>query len=235
MNADRELLKRVLIDLDRRGRQEMSDSPPRYEERLWRDLNGRAVPEVQLESSLSGDRVDFKGFWLALPLDPSQTWRPILWVEIDYAESKARFQVVLSSVKEAEKSLGFRFETPEKSDDVGSPGVHHYHHMQLSTEVRPSGPAHGPDWFPKSFPTFPLDASTPVSLGLGLLLSLYGFGFERTYISEAKVQQDLARHYRQMRCIGPLAAAPTTAPRRRNQKAERRRRNRRRQRATAKT
>jgi hypothetical protein len=226
MAEDRDLLKRVLIDLDRQGRQEMAASPPHYEEELWRDLQAKTVSEVELENGLSRDVVDFKGYWLALPLDPSQTWRPILWVEIDFTRSTARFQVVLSSVKEAGRTLGFRFETPD-NDSGATPGVHHYHHMQLSTEVRPRGPAWGPPWFPKSFPTFPLDASTPVSLALCLLLSLYGFGFERTYISEATVQQNLRRHYRGMCCLGPLLAEQAETPRRRNKKAERPRRNRR--------
>jgi hypothetical protein len=228
--SERVLLRRALISMERIGRDEIERHQWPDVNRVWRELQGLAVDELQLEQGLNAERTNLNGRWVALPMDSSQAWRPILWLEVDHTAARAFFQVAILS-RANDFTFGFRLETPEQHNPTDPPGVHHYHHVQFSRGVRPDGPNHGPDELPASFPTFPLEASSPAELGLALLLALYGFGFERTHINEAKLEEDLRRHYRGMKCIGKLpqpGAAPLRAnPAHGTRGARRRRRNRR--------
>lgn len=71
-------------------------------------------------------------------------------------------------------AVGFRFETPELKGEK-----HIYHHAQMirTFGFNPLGEVAlpcVPHWFPDSLPAFPLSATTPFSLFLGVLIALYG-------------------------------------------------------------
>jgi hypothetical protein len=214
MKEERDLFTRVFLVLQRIGRQEIIDLPPAAGA-LWRGLANRDVTEVELETGLTGDSIDFGARWIPLPLDKSKIWRPVLWLSVNFIKGAASFQVVLMNRHDAEVALGFRFETPSGIEEGGGVGIHHFHHMQLLTEVRAFGPiTEIPPWLPTSFPTFPIEAATPVALAFALLLSVYGFGFEKTLLPEADaaLQNQLANHYSAMTCVGPLPRNETAKP-----------------------
>jgi hypothetical protein len=74
-------------------------------------------------------------------------------------------------------AIGFRFETPEQKGKK-----HIYHHAQM---IRTFGTDPSdeillpcvPRWLSDSLPAFPLSATTPFSLFLGVLVALYGFDY----------------------------------------------------------
>ncbi len=209
--VERDLLKTVVLDLDAQGRRDISEVPPLAGDKLWASLSGRSMAETQLEQSLTQDAVDFEGQWIALPIDKSKTWRPVLWMKIDLTRATpTNLQIVLVNVKDRDAALAFRFETPSEAGPKGEPGLHHFHHMQLTKTLRPFGEVHGvPGWIPESFPTFPLDAGTPFGLVLSMLLALYGFGFEERLIANASVRQQLTERCRKLGCVGALPVQST--------------------------
>ena len=215
--AERELLKTMVLDLEAQGRRDIYDVPPLVGDKLWDSLSGRSMAETQLEQSLARGAVDFGAQWIALPVDRSKTWRPVLWMKIDLTQATpTNLQIVLVNVKALDAALAFRFETPSEAGPKGEPGLHHFHHMQLTRTLRPFGDVHGvPPWIPESFPTFPLDADTPLGLMLSMLLALYGFGFEERLIANASIRQQLADRCRELGCVGKL---PDKSLRRRTRK-----------------
>src|SRR5262245_5862647 len=108
MDQDKELFGRVLLRLQKKGQQDLADVRGREEEVLWRSLNGRDVNEVELERTLASDTVNFEKRWVVLPVDESKTWRPFLWMDVDFVKPRASFQVVFSNLKEPDVAMGFR-------------------------------------------------------------------------------------------------------------------------------
>ena len=98
---------------------------------------------------------------------------PVISVKSDFGRSmpEVRIQLVLFLLDDenALQSLGYRFETPE------GPGRHNYYHVQPIRTlfgVPHAPPTTTPQWFPDTHPTFPIDATDPVSLPFNLLISL---------------------------------------------------------------
>ena len=113
---------------------------------------------------------------------------PILTWKYNFSLAKPQTSLYVALLQIAETSgrlqgIGLRFETPEEPGE-GSESAHNYWHAQITrgfTRERPlmdGDRALCPEWFPESYPAFPLPAYTPEELVVCMLVSLYGVKLE---------------------------------------------------------
>jgi hypothetical protein len=143
--------------------------------------------ERQLENYLkeSNQEVEFlklHRFLYLRPIEEGGSFLPIMAVKCHWDENnlEVRIRMGLFRLFETElKASGFRYETPEGEGD------HNYYHAQLifGFDKDTKRLQFCERWLPVTQPAFCLDANNPVSLLVGLLVSLYGFGIIRQMLS----------------------------------------------------
>lgn len=148
------------------------------------------VPREQLErAGLANVMASGRQFLYLAPVRDVETWLPVMSVVGADRPAGISFQVALFAGKSIDdRSLGFRFESPEGEARTNEFGLHNFYHAQLCTALRPSGrKASTVGWLPVTQPSVPLDASDPTSLFAAMLLALYGtsiLSFVRNAVGE---------------------------------------------------
>lgn len=154
------------------------------------------------EDRTNASFADLGVFLYLRPPNRASNTVPIISVRSDFGRSlpEVRIQLLLFVLDEHAnlQSLGYRFETPE------GPGRHNFYHIQPIRTLfgMPNAPATTtPAWFPDTHPTFPIDATDPVSLPFNLLISLYGFAC--TELNPSALSTTLRQHLGSMLCHNP--------------------------------
>lgn len=180
MSEEKEILRRILIWLWGRHRTTQSSLSGNLLQihaqvsRVYRGFDERELGA--LFSNEASASKDFGGHGKCLFLEPEteQGMVPILLFRYDFARSipEVRLRIALFLLDENSelRAIGYRFESPEGE------GIHHYYHAQLITHFD-SHRLPCPEWLPVKQPAFALDANSPSTLIVCLLISLYGFDF----------------------------------------------------------
>jgi hypothetical protein len=137
--------------------------------------------------------------WLPPLMDDSK-FIPMIHGCCDLANYQADLQLELYSFSEDEgpQSISLRFESPNDSPP------HNFWHSQLVIQSRYLEPLGGvPEWFPTTLPTFALNASSPVSLLLSMLVALYGGVYVQRLMANIR-GRDLRPYYELLNSISPL-------------------------------
>lgn len=199
MPIDSGLFRSLVLDLWEHGNDEAASCSESAPNAVFRQCYNLTMTSEELEAGLRKDTYVSSPKCLTLPLESSREWCPFVWLDWDLTAYRARFQVALCSVKR-EASIGFRYESPEGVQ--GDRGKHAYHHAQLLRAVRGCRISVGvPEWVPESVPAFPIEAGSARELFLCLLLSLYGYGFQDSLVSEPRIKQELSAFFDGMRCV----------------------------------
>ncbi len=128
------------------------------------------------------------------PLDDDPLFVPLLTFDIDSSTPKASFRVELYRHDEATDTVdysGFRFETPTQGSTK-----HLYYHVQPIEEMR-GIIAEFPKKSPKllgTAPCIPVHADNPISLILGLILSLYGQEGYNKITTDLHIDENLSKY-----------------------------------------
>ena len=190
----------------RRGRK-----PSRDAQQLWQRLvpSLKPIEETVFEhwfpASSDELHVDFSQRQMVLylpPLEKDAEFVPILDVKCDLDGTRTEIELRVLLVRQVEdcktngegklRCIGFRLESPhgdreQRETEEGEKkveGRHDFYHAQLIRGLR-WGPAFkSPDWLPCTQPSLPLTANCPVTLVLCLLLTLYGKGYCREFVSK---------------------------------------------------
>jgi hypothetical protein len=150
----------------------------RLNERFPR-IDERVLAAMQREGAV--DLLE-DGRFIYLETNKKASWTiPILGLKYDFAGDRhvVRLRLAFFGLVRDDEPLvavGMRFETPEGG------GFHNYYHAQLINSFSKGVEDHqlpGAGWVPQRFPAVPLDATSPTTLLLGTLLSLYGLGYLR--------------------------------------------------------
>lgn len=145
-----------------------------------------------------------KQFLYLEPIERGDYMVPVLSLQYDLNRSPAPkfcFQLLLFLLdsKENLQAIGYRFETPEGEDE----GRHHYYHAQLIRTFQNDSPgwcANCRAWLPETQPAFALDARSPVTLLLCLLVSLYDLQGVNKILNGVNFRDHLMAYVRQMTC-----------------------------------
>lgn len=143
-------------------------------------LNWRGVAETELENFFNATKANLterKAFIYLKPVEKGDWIIPILSISYDFESNfpvmRLRLSMFLVDKEDELRAIGYRFETPESEGD----GIHNYYHAQLiykfdNDERIKNLPC--PEWVPESQPAFALDATTPLTLLVCMIGSLYG-------------------------------------------------------------
>jgi hypothetical protein len=125
--------------------------------------------------------------FLYLPADSKNGHMvPVATMSYNFAESWLRFEVGCfwkpPITGQGPAATGYRYESPEGG------GVHDFYHSQPTWEFRRGGAFFKRIWNPPngisdSWPALPLDALSPLSLTVAMLVSIYGGPFLRELLS----------------------------------------------------
>jgi hypothetical protein len=131
----------------------------------------------------SFDLLQTNRFLYLEPITKAGHFLPVLTFKCDFTKShlEVRLRLALFLLDSASKlrAVGYRFETPE------GPGRHSYYHAQPITSfaLDSSSQLPCPNWLSSDHPSFVLDAVDPVTLLVGLLVSLYGYTYFPTKVA----------------------------------------------------
>jgi len=148
------------------------------------------------------DKVDLgtNGSIYMPPLDDDPLFVPLLSFEIDSTNPKVCFRVELYRHDESRDFVdyaGFRFETPNQGSSK-----HQYYHVQPIEEMT-GLIAEFPNKSPKllgTAPCIPIHADNPVSLLLGLILSLYGLEGYNKITTGLRIDESFSKYIET--CVG---------------------------------
>jgi hypothetical protein len=149
----------------------------------YRPLHGR-----ELEGLLARDPMktgDKGAIHLRPVLKGTPALLPVMRAYIDLSGERpdAQLRVALFDIDgTADNVVGWRFETPSKGDDENSSrgsdtGMHDYHHAQPITALTRGQRFSDDQWYNETTPAFLLDAYSPASLIIAMLVSLYGITY----------------------------------------------------------
>ncbi|MBX3001991.1 MAG: hypothetical protein KF893_25930 [Caldilineaceae bacterium] len=147
------------------------------------EIDYPSIEERELENYLnSSDTIELLkwGKFLYLrPIEEGGFFIPVLTIKYDFGghEQEIRLRLAFFCIDENGdiKASGFRFEAPEDTD-----GLHNYFHVQAITGFDKDTPKYQlpcEKWIPVKQPALCFDANGPVSLVVGMLVSLYGFNY----------------------------------------------------------
>jgi len=169
----------------------------------FKALNLDPMDRVELERLLPhGEtlQIDFLLQRKVLFLRPSEKGGfllPVISLKCDFArqptaELRLRVGLCVLGADDRLRVLGYRFEMPEND---GS-GRHDFYHLQLIRSFEKGAPALndpevGLDWIPDVQPSFPLDATGPLTLMLSFLVTVYGLW----YLDEMRTEELVPASY----------------------------------------
>jgi hypothetical protein len=153
--------------------------------------NLRPIGERELSENLSPANplnIDFSllnRYLFLPPLDKNADFVPVLSLKciINQTVMEIRYRVMLYTFDEHINDLcgiGFRIESPENNNglqnegEFQNDGSHDFYHSQLIKNFESGPTINCPEWLPCRQPSFPIVANCPVTMLIGLLLSLYG-------------------------------------------------------------
>jgi hypothetical protein len=169
----------------------------------FKALNLDPMDRVELERLLPHGKIpqiDFLRQRKVLFLRPSEKGGfllPVISLKCDFArqptaELRLRVGLCVLDPDNRLRVLGYRFEMPEND---GS-GRHDFYHLQLIRAFEKGAPPlndpeAGLDWMPDVQPSFPLDATGPLTLILSFLVTVYGLW----YLDEMKAEELVPANY----------------------------------------
>jgi len=146
--------------------------------RAYNVVETRELEQVLTKVKTKG-KMEFPRSRAFLFLEPpdKEAVLPVLSATGDFNENKLSVRMALFTLDEWAKpaAVGFRFETPHGKRR------HNYHHVQMiRTFDKDIELPQAPPWLPVTQPALMMSATNPLTLFLGVLISLYGFeGLER--------------------------------------------------------